>query len=129
MIEEQDKAIKEMESKTEEVKIMNLQVEEYQTAMQQNESDLEDARTELYHSKVKIVVLEKNLLAEQKEKLIELENLENEMNEKAEQSIEDINQSNLEEGRLMLVDFEQGQRFLKVEIAGLNKEYISLSLS
>jgi chromosome segregation ATPase len=124
MVEAEERSVKEMEHKTQEVITLNLQVDELQTNMHQYESELEEARTELFHSRIQITVLESNLVTEQKERIVELEALEESMKEKEIHHIEVINQRNLDEGKLMLVDFEQGQRFLKIEIASLNKEYV-----
>lgn len=119
--------MKDMEQKTLEVITLNIQVDEQKTSMQLTESELEDARTALFHSRIEVTVLESNLVTEQKERASDVERLEEEFKEKENQTIEMINQRNLKEGQSMLVDFEQGQKFLKIEIANLNKEYAANS--
>jgi mannose-6-phosphate isomerase class I len=123
----EDKSEKDMEQKTLEVITLNIQVDEQKTSMQLTESELEDARTALFHSRIEVTVLESNLVTEQKERASDVERLEEEFKEKENQTIEMINQRNLKEGQSMLVDFEQGQKFLKIEIANLNKEYAANS--
>lgn len=119
----EERSIKEMESKTLEIISLNAQVGELQSSISQFESDAEENRKELEDSTHRVHILELDLDTEKKTAKRDLEKLEEKLNEVRKQEIESLNQRNLEEGQRMLVDFEQGQKYLKNEIKGLKKEY------